>query len=114
MQDRKIRFSQEDARVLKRVRDLEELGSNNAKLILAIPIFELITAMGNPIEFTASLFNSDWESMGSGAKGIQKIAACSAQAIVVEHIELGNPPPTDEAWKYFEYLNENLDKRCQA
>jgi len=114
MPNEKIKFSSEDARVLKQVLRVEKLGANGARLILASPVFDLLTAMGDPVNFAVSLLNSDWDGMAAGAKNIQKIAACSAQAIVILHIEDGAPPPQGDARAYFEHLNRQLDARCQA
>ena len=106
-------FTKEDARVLKQVAKVKQLGADGAKVILLAPVADLLLAMDSPVEFSANLLQSDYAAIAQGAGNIQKIAACTAHDIVVLHIEDGDPSPVGDALTYFEKLSDALDKRCQ-
>ncbi|ABE46845.1 hypothetical protein [Polaromonas sp. JS666] len=110
----KIRFSKTDAAVLQRIRRIEKLGDEGARFILGASVVDLLLAMGNPVEFTVTFANSDFDSMAKGAMNIQKIAACASAEIILLHLEVGPNSPTDDAKDYFERLLDQVNKRCES
>ena len=109
-----LRFTREDAEVLQRVARVNELGNAGAKLLLLAPIAEMVLSMNSPVEFAVSVSDADWSGLASSAKKIKKIAACSAQLIVHEHLDLGVPKPKGAARQYFERLLTSLSTRCEG
>lgn len=111
----KIHFSKRDAEILQSIRKVKELGDAGARLILTAPVLDMLLAMGDPKEFAANVANSDLEDIVQGVRRIQQVAACAAQAIVIDHLEVGpDSPSPGEVRDYFEHLNTQLDTRCQA
>lgn len=109
----RITFSRADAEVLQRVRKVESLGRDGARLLLAAPVIDMLLAMGNPAQFSATVANSDFDKMAQGALSVQKIAACTVAAMVLEHIDVGPDSPTGAAKEYFERLLKSAQSRCE-
>lgn len=111
---RVIKFTTADAEVLQRVRNIRELGLNGAKLMLSAPVVALLASMTDPVEFSVTLYDSDFAAMLDGARTINKLAACLARDRVLEHIEAGLPAPVGPPKAYFEHIQAQANRRCDA
>lgn len=109
-----IRFTKTDCKVLKTVTQINNLGTQGARLLLASVVADAVLAMGNPIEFSVTVAASDYDDIANGAKNIAKIAACSAYEIIYGHVEVGPDSPTGAALDYFKTLMAAAEARCQA
>lgn len=110
-----IRFSKRDAEILQQVRKVKDLGDTGARLLMAAPVLDMLLAMGDPKEFAVNVANSDLDSIVKGVRSIQQVAACSAQSIVLNHLEVGpDSPPHGPARDYFEHLNTQLIPKCRG
>ena len=113
MTTRKILFTAEDVRVLRQIKEIEQLGANGARLILSAPVVALLTA-GSAVELAVTLSDTDWNEIATGIKSIQKVAACTAMSLLIEHLDAGVPQPTGAAQNYFEHLRENTARKCSG
>ncbi|MDM7950374.1 hypothetical protein [Hydrogenophaga sp.] len=109
----RIKFTDEDLRVLKLVRGIKTLGNASARMLLSAPVLELISS-ANPIEFAVTMADTDWNDIAGGVANIQKVTACNAQIVLDAHVNDGIPRPVGNALVYFNHLLDLCDRKCQA
>lgn len=113
MTTRNVRFTAEDVRVLRQIKAIEQLGASGARMILSAPVVAMLTT-SSAIELAVTLSDTDWNDIATGIRNIQKVAACSAMGLLIEHLDAGTPVPIGAAREYFEHLRGNTEIKCTS
>jgi hypothetical protein len=108
----KIRFEKSDVALLKRIAAVKELSQASAKLLLTVPVFELLSST-SLTDLVVTVTSNDWDKLPAAAGGMTKISACTIRDLIVVHLNDRDegPPPPDVA-KYFAAIHDQMDNKC--